>query len=88
MSGENANRADLLLQTQSKLRNADHETQTLIQQLGDLQMELMNENENRLSEKVGDIFSSMSRNRETIKTVLHEIEIQYNRLRNEAGNGG
>jgi hypothetical protein len=83
MNKKDQNRADLLSQTLSKLQNMDHETQMLVQQLADLQMELMNANESMLSERLGEAFSGMSKNREMMKGLLHDVEIEINRSQNE-----
>lgn len=74
---------DLLELALSKLKNMDHEMQTLIQQLAELQMGLSNESENDLSEKLNDILSDVSNAQKKITAQLENIEIKVNQLRNQ-----
>ena len=67
----------------SRLKNIAHSQQMIIENLAKVQLEMDEANEDLFFGKVGEIFSSVSKNQDLLHGMVHDYEIELNKLRNE-----
>lgn len=83
MEKETRNKIEFMSHQLSRLKNIAHNQQTLIGSLAKVQLEMENANEDSFSGKVGEIFSNVSKNQNSLHDMIQDYEIELNKLRNE-----
>lgn len=74
----------LMSELLNKMKQAEHEGQTMLKHVADLQSKMMTLGMDEMVDRLNIVFSDSSKVEENLKKLAHDIEIKLNQLKNEA----
>ncbi len=75
---------EMLSELMKKMEQADQQQQVVMKHIVELQSELEEEGKDEMAVKLGEAFSQSSQAEGVLKNLTHDLELEVNRLKNEA----
>jgi hypothetical protein len=84
MGDNTQDRMTFLQELLADLKKIEGEQQTTIEHIAKIQGAMQNEDEETIASKIGEVFSNANKNTELLHQMIHQYEIEYNRLKSQS----